>query len=68
MTEGIKFRCHASGLFALDKRIKVLQGATCFLQRNPENAHGTVSKIYVLTVVIVCVDGCGTEMQQRVVY
>ena len=32
--------CQASGLFALDKRIKVKRGSTCRLKRNFDNLHG----------------------------
>lgn len=47
MTEDIKFRCHASGLFAMDRGIKVRMGATCYLQRNPDNEKGLVAKFWV---------------------
>ena len=40
MTPLLRVKCHASGLFALDKNIKVRQGATLGLRRNPCNQHG----------------------------
>ena len=34
------FDVHASGLFALDKTIKVNRGSVCRLERNALNLHG----------------------------
>ena len=35
-----EFQCQASGLFALDKSIKVKQGSKCRIRRNADNLHG----------------------------
>ena len=36
----LKFRSHASGLFALSKDIKVKQGSICVLRRDRDNIYG----------------------------
>ena len=43
MTPILRIKCHASGLFAMNKEIKVLQGDTLGLLRNPSNQHGMFS-------------------------
>ena len=35
------FDCRASGLFALDKNVKVLKGSLCGLNRDRNNKDGT---------------------------
>ena len=40
MLQILDFNCRASGLFALDKGIKVRRGSICRLKRNMHNLHG----------------------------
>ena len=52
MTPFLRVKCHASGLFAMDKDIKVRRGSMLDMRRNPRNLRGTSLQ-------------CGSDIIQR---
>ena len=62
MVPVMRFRSHASGLFALDKSIKVRSGEYCGVRRNVNNVHGKLHGWFNLFSELSC---CGAQVDFR---